>query len=496
MISESTLSATYGIAERLSSDKKYVEVVPNTVLHDLINANVSVNTWAKVESPDQVWSISDIIDDSKRQDDEGNYPHDEAVEEAACTVADIVKGNHIVAKNEVIPKTLEVHELYSRLMEDRVTNIQTPALIMPNVYHDVWSNDHLSGLVKRFKGIAFKDYATPKSFPSLDEPTLREMLNTGLSSLDEDIESWYQQLPDEKLQSTYRAVFIEKHPIGRTVNSQHVVPNTPFNREDLLIAHLISLNFEDKLPDNVNIGLDELREILVNIRSATGHAINRVFDQRSRDIRTKQLAFKLDRYDWEFNTGDGKRRVIHVNNDVYLDYLKNGGSPEAVLGSAMLDSLESYDSIMDNKESFEKQWNRRLAYHKQELGAHLYRAQRECVLLAMTRWINEQDQETLPVDRSIIHKQVEEGVSQLEPSAFEDDILVIRCLICDVLYSETDVKMFLSAMDTAELNDPDLEPRELALQATVDMVCRWMASQMELKDIPIEQQRAYIAGAT
>jgi hypothetical protein len=244
------------------------------------------------------------------------------------------------------------------------------------------------------------------------------------------------------------------------------------------LCYLIANGFEEHMPDGVNAPLDELRRQLARMREQAGRAIAAELRRRTRDLQTNYLVFAVRDHDWSYSP-EG-RKVVFVNNDVYLKYLNEGGTVESIYGAALAGVRMDYGVLMENAEMYTKKWNKFIGLHNQRVSAQIYRTQREAARLAMAMYINEQDQENLIQPKADLHKKTVVCLGNLQPKQFEDEAVAIRTLVCDVIYEHTNAKMVLNAMDTAELDNPDLNPRECALYATIDLLARWMAAQIEI----------------
>jgi hypothetical protein len=251
------------------------------------------------------------------------------------------------------------------------------------------------------------------------------------------------------------------------------------DRNDLLLVFLIASNFEEHLPEGITVDLSSLRLVLARVREQAGRAIGAEFKRRDRDRQIKNLVYRVAKYDWEY-TNDGRTTVM-VNNDVYKAFLEEGGSPEAIYGAVVSGGSTEYHSLVENKDLNERRWAKSAAMHAQKVAAQIYTSQREAVRVAMTKHINAQADEDLPMGKTELHQRVLTVLGKMNPKDFSDDLTAVRWVVCDVLFAHTNVKMVLDAMDTAEIENPDMSARECALMSVIDLVARWMAAQINVK---------------
>lgn len=479
MITEKVLEAVTPLAQRLSDNGHNLSAAQGTPLGDLVAANLSASAYTLASSPEAPIPSNLLLDDSKRRGASGDVDHDEAMKQLVALASDAVTGNFHLARNIVVPTTKAVHDKFVASMRAMEIDAKKPVGIVPNVYHDIWSNPQLQGLVDRFENVALNEAKTTFALPMIDGMALMEMLKTGIDSFDSVVIDWFENQPVEKPLETYRKVFIEGAPIGRQTNAVHVTPEGGLDRNDLVLVFLIASNFEEHMPDGITVPLDGLRLILSRLREQAGRAIGAEFKRRDRDRQIKNLVYRVARYDWEY-ASEGRTSVM-VNNDVYKTFLEAGGTPEAIYGAVVSGGSTEYHSLMESKDLNEKRWAKHAALHTQRVSAQIYTSQREAARLAMTSYINDQDEDDLPMARADLHQRTLTVLGGMNQKLFQDDLSAVRCLVCDVLYAHTNVKMVLDAMDSAGMEDPDMNARECALMAVIDLVARWMSAQINVK---------------
>lgn len=266
--------------------------------------------------------------------------------------------------------------------------------------------------------------------------------------------------------------------IGRPTNAVHLTNTGMLDRNDLLLVFLVASNFEEHMPDGMTVALDQLRLMLSRIREQAGRAVAGELTRRDRDRRNKVLVYEVNKHDWHFST-DG-RTVVKVNNDVYKAYLEENGTPEAIYGAVTSGASTAYQALLDEGDKNAARWARHVGLHTQKVSAQIFTSQREAARLAMVRYINEQDEEELIRPRAELHKNTVDALGKMQPKDFSDDMAALRRVVCEVLFCHTNAKMVLDAMDTAEMENPEMNARECALLACIDLVARWMAAQINV----------------
>lgn len=478
MITEKVLYSVVPIDTQLTESNRYLEPVTESILHQLVKASISPATAIAGEGPESSLPAHHLLSDSRRPSADGTVEHDVEMKEAVEVVSEGIRASLNLARNSVIPATKEVYELFGKRMEEMSIDASRPATIVPNVYHDVWATPQLEGLVDRFANVPLNEYKAPSSMPSISGIELQSMLKTGIDSLDEEVDRWYRDMDPEKPMDLYKKVFVNREvKIGRPTNVMHTT-DMGLDRNDLLLAFLIANGFEEHMPDDVPVSLDEVRNIMASVREQAGRAVAAELQRRERDVRNKVMVFSVRERDWEFSKKG--RMVIQVNNDVYLKFLEDGGTVETIYGAANLGANMDYDALLSNADKYTKQWDKFIALHNQRVNAQVYQTQREASRVAMAQYINEMSDDDLDEPKEHLHAKVIESLALYQPKDFADEMIAIRDMVCDVMYHHSNAKMVLTAMDVAERDNPEMTPRECALYATIDLLARWMASQINV----------------
>lgn len=479
MITEKVLNSVIPVDLQLTQSGRYIRPVPESVLFELTKVSISPASAISASTSESPVAVNQLLSDSRRPGADGTVEHDMAMADAVEMVAVGVRASLDLARNSVVPTTREVYELYGARMEEMAIDASRPVTIVPNVYHDVWAAPQLEGLVDRFANVPLNEYRMRGSLPMITGQEVMAMIKTGIESLDIELMDWVENREPEWALEVYRAVFVDKqHAIGRPTNVMHQT-DSGLDRNDLLLTFLIANGFESHMPDGVSLSLDELRNAMANMREQAGRAVASEIQRRARDVRNKVMVFSVQERDWEFSPKKG-RTVVQVNNDVYLKYLEDGGSVESIYGAALMGEQMDYSRLVNEAERYVKHWQKFIGLHNQRVSAQIWQTQREAARVAIAQYINAQEQDDLPEPKEHLHQKAIESLAECQPKDFNDEMVAIRCLVCDVFYHHSNAKMVLNAMDAAEQDNPEMTPRECALYATIDLLARWMASQIQV----------------
>lgn len=473
MISQKTTESVMPIVANLRAAGKFVTEASDTPLAELVRAGISATTYVKSTQPNAKMYYDTIWEDSIKSGPDGLVGHDIAMDEIVAAAVDTVNANLNIARNEAMPTVKEIYAVYSKHMEELDIDAKSPVVIMPNIYSEVWGSPYLDGLVSRFVDVPLDVAEFPMALPSLSGEEIHAMIRTGIASFDVQIKVWLNNLPADKLVNTYNKTFVNKSvSVGHQIGSQHVVNGSNLDRNDLLMIFLIATGFEDNIPDGVNMPLEMLQLHMSKMREQAGRALAIELLRRERDVANEVLVYQVSEPDIN------SKRTVRVNNDVYLKYLKNGGTPESIYGAVINDGPKTVTALVDNAEKNAKTWNSFQILQNQRVAAQVYTAQRDSVLYAISKYIVSSDPESLPTAKDALQVRLRKVVGECREKDFDVEIVAVRNIVCDVLYANTNSKKLLLAMDAVEEANPSLEPREVALYATIDLVAQWVAGQM------------------
>lgn len=477
MITESVFNAAKEITSALKA--RGLRVIPKegSVITVLDQSTISATAVVNATTQSSLLNAENIIADSRATGSDGGVRHDEVLSQIGDNESKVLTSLLSLCRTELKADTLEVIEMFDREMDGMSVKIDDPYSVVPNVYHRLWGLTQFQMLVDRYKNTPFEVFRFGGEFPEMEEFDLLKYLRVGVTSIDEVINDWIHDRPAGRIAEVYKRVFVNKTAFaGRQVMTTGLTEDG-FDRNDVLTVMLLAQGMLKNIPDNVNIPLSTLENILANVMASSGRIVNQILARREYDDKANLLIHKTELVAGVNNKFT--RTLIHVNNDVYQRYLEEGYSVDAIYGAVQTKSSISYDYIVANQSKLVGAFERFKRIYNQELGSVLLAGKKEALRLAFTKFINKLEEDKLPADRAQVHGHATKCVQALEAIDIQDMPRAIRDLVCDVMYPTTNAKLFLHAMDTAEIENPGLTPREYALLAQIDLVARMVAANLK-----------------
>lgn len=478
MISKSAIKAARVVTENMGSEGRVIDVNGESILQRLVEASISPSLAIEMSDRGFAGFVSDesIVASSQFRGPDGIYVHDLVKDEIVTAVAQTITANLDLARNVVIPMARDTHLTYLTALEQLEKDVMQPVSILPNVYHAIWGMPQLTGMIERFENTPKSIIEFPAGMPSMPEEAIVDMMRTGIPELDMEIGAWVKDQPANKIRNIFHTVFVTREGMpGGYINAKHRTEEG-YDRNDLLALFLVASNFEDNLPDGVDIDLTRLRSGMWSVRDQVGRVLSAELRRREMNRNNNALIFGTE----ERYVGENIYRIVSVNNDVYRKYLEEGGTPESIYGAIMYNAPTTYASLLANKEDNERKWNRYYGMFTQRVAADMFVAQKRALDIAVMKSYAQMPAEERGVSESMMKVMLKEAIEALEPGNFKKDNgqIVVRDVVCATIFAHTNVGRVLTAMDTVEETDPNLTPREAAMFATIDLLARWMADQI------------------
>lgn len=480
MIRKGTIEAAFPLAQLLAD--KGIEVTPieETPVAKLLNAG-TLNLPTRGVDENAFPVEERILKASRAAGPEGVIRHDEVMSDLVEVISATVRGNLDMARNVVNPIVKEVVQDTEEFVQNSIalksTHIQIKPVFLPNVFNSSLIED----MVKRFDGIDYKDVDLTLSIPhDTDRESLLELAKTGADAFDNDLKDICSKMSDEDVAYAYNAVF-GANPTLRARRLADVV-SVNGRPEQALLTHLFARKLINEVPEGVNIGLEEYRAYIATILAQSGRAIVAIMARREADKRMNRLILSYpnpDRLGQELLT-------ITVSGDVYNRWLSEGGSPEAIFGDFITTQNKGYKAILDQKDFLENEWAKREKVLTTRIRLEKFNFAVEGIALALSKQITEIDSEVLPVPKAILHQRLKVALGGLYGKFYDDLFVYARKLVCEVMFPHTNALEILCAIDNTMSDFPEMDIREAALIATIEVVSNWVAKLCKLENVGVQ----------
>jgi hypothetical protein len=487
MIHENTVSIAYPLAQTLRERGLQVTPLPQTPLASLVAAGVYPEPTKGYEGDLTIGGL--IVRGSLLKDQFGVCQHDLVMDEVSDVIAESVKNNLSLAKdvvNPIVKKVLaDVEEREKALAITTPTQIE----ILPVNYQPIWNSPVLTEMVARYQEIEPKAVQLTLSVPyDTSRAALLELAKTGASRFDQEISELFDSVSDEELKQVYTLVFSsgpgEKQArlLSDVVNVSDIT--NLHNRQAVpILIHLWARKLLQEPPEGVADGIGAYRSYLADIVSQSGRAITAALRRRENAAQSKQL---VGAWPAGLDQLGLKPITIYVNGDVYTNWLEAGGEPDAILGSFITNQERGYTALLEGKDGYARDWARQYRILSTTQRQDRINTTINSLRQAMAGVINTLESDALIVPRETLHRQLEVVLGKLSGHFYNDLYVCVRKVVCETLFPHTLSLKILSAIDRVAEEYPNIEVREAALLATIEVVSLWIAKLCRVEYLNIK----------
>lgn len=455
MISPESLKAVEVMAVEMA--KKGVRLAPlgDTPLQMLFEACAKDHVTSQGELP----KPPDLLTRSQRLTLDGVDQHEVYLEEFAERVSQSVGTMVAIARNQINPM---VTELMGRIDEAMklTAKTQLPFQIQMIFRHAIFKNSAMDELTRRYqKGEPEPPVLRGLDWPEMSLAELKKGLVSHVGRVDQDLMTFLKTCGDDQIQACYKVTF-----------QQEPSPCVLDPAEQALLIFFWCENWLNDIPEQVLGSLSEIQALLTKMKSYQGRILQRAIEDYARSIKYRQIVL----YAPSVRTRSEPIRVLGEN---YNDWLKEGGSPELLMGSVLLGEKVSFAMAPERREAAMK------AYYK---DVRLQDYERNSLLRI----------KVMEAVRSYVMAEIETCATEVQPDARRDYFAFlkqrpyhthidlgpwVRELLASVFFTGSRALNILQSMDEIMAQQPDMEAREAATFAAIDLVVLYLAGMMEAR---------------
>jgi hypothetical protein len=420
---------------------------------------------------------ADLVNCSKYKDLGGNYLHDDAMENFVSLASVIVAKNLDMARNRANPMIKEVVDSAVGYADAKAMSTLSPMNVMVEYYPLPYNCPILGELVSRYSDIPNNDMKLTVIFQPMAAGEIRKNAVTGISRLDEDVMSWLENVSDETVEGIYNDVFGER---AKTLND--VMTTLATRPACSLLVFLLARRFKDNIPDGLNIDLGSYKEYVTTLMGQAGRVVASVIRLRADNDRADYMVKSFPDYvDSYLGVPSGQ---IKVNADVYNRWTKAGGVPEALFGAIHAGETSlNYTKLLGESDRFVEIWRRATALMKTRVEFDRFNHFLEGLRQALLNQVGTMDASLRVFTDQAYKERITDHLARVKEGGVDAPWHVARKLVCRVFFPHTEAEAVLLAIATQVKLNPDMELREAALLATVDIVTTWVAKQFNIQSV-------------
>lgn len=416
----------------------------------------------------------------------GDYDtREQSITQLSDFISNIARQNIYLAQNVVLPL---INEYTDRLNEQlqASTGISNLAIrVIADNSGGILNSTALINLISQYRDTSGNGNTIGAHRLHGTVEMLKPLLRTGSESFDTFIEQWYNTNNvklDKTLIDTYNAIFTSTNKL----ELRRVFIELGF--ESALFGILLAKNFLKETPEGVAMDLENYNAALMTVIAAGCSFLGRTIQKYETNIRKGGLILKFPVRGREFMFDDafsGENDIL-VNPDVYEEYLNQGGSPEAIVGSYLTSNIVDKDALLANKTELENAYervanagrlnrvNNRLALVKDSL----HNVARNILKDINAKFNDDSPYAGVEYKNNIFNTEVAEFIKRTSIHDTDDIYDLMRRFVCRIFFKETHIEEMLMKIDMLAKDSPGKDVNELAIIASIDFAVEWLVSQL------------------
>jgi hypothetical protein len=436
-------------------------------------------------------SIEQVLDDAQQTSMVANMgegsEHDMVMEETASDVVATLNSSINFARKVLAPAAAKVDSA----VREAIQNF-APARYYVDAYHihDIMFSDGLTSMVARFENSPI-DALQRIALPDLTEGDLVTMLATGQGSWDGMVSHWLATKPEGWLREVYGRLFGVN--VGTNLIPDHAIAvksgldgkyqiQIKVGTEDFLLAGYLLSQALFSNPQSTEATGSEWRSIMSTWTQQLGRAMG-VFQRyvaRQIAVKLMVLHWPAPNVAWVKNPDDA--RIVVLGN-AYNDWLKDGGSPEMLIGALFAGDNTLPTTATDlnaKKEVYANAYQRYEQILAREVASRSGEVIGNAFATALVLALNEATDDELPlgVERGAIARSLGERLQAIRNWPELDIYRTARELLATGVFHKPTALYWLETIDQLMAANVDLSPQEAAYIAVRDYVTTFVANQI------------------
>lgn len=390
-----------------------------------------------------------------------------------------------VTFNDAVPMVKDVMETMKQVINPDIPVAYSTSEIIPIIYDDIWNSPFVMELSTRGRSMKVPQVSYAGMIRSIADEAYADLVQlamVGLPALDDSIKRIIGGFSEADL----RGLFVNTFMNGWLPNQRPldlIVGDTAggLQRDQWLIIHQWAQNLRNVAPRDSAFDLARYRMNLTALEELCAWVVAGVDSMRNTQSKDDILIVKVQ----------GAR--LFVNNDLYVNYLRDGGTPEAVLGVSLIEKAAQFKSsfLKAEKEMLEKAWSRHVQIttvkHSEQMNGT---ARRQLHLAlektAMARLQAKEGETTIEASvRNGTLKGVLDTIAKMVhalPTDFTRDLhRWVFSIVSNAFYPDSDVGLLLNCLcEVGDRKDSGLSAEEIRVIAVINFVADWLANSVRI----------------
>lgn len=455
MLSENTVVATRGLASTLTNSGLVLGVKPNTPLQVIMSEQSPMFVGRDITQVPQEDVEQELVSTAHTQMF-GAAHHTASQKNFAALIGKQVEQSIRFARNEVNPLINEIIDSTQDMVERMRNNSALERPVRMLKLDSVYRNEFLLLQIKPHLAKRVQPSVIEGDFErrlmSVSAGQRLELMKTTSTSLNMALDALDKEKDFTSL--------IDGGLSARKVDN-------PYTSLDVLAKYLYLRGIQ--LGKSEIFGKDNLstreRIAVANMVAFYANQIGNIITMADNHTSNKRIVLSHSEYG------------INVHEKNYLEWLRNGGSVEALLGYVATNSNDS-SGLRNNPEGFVKRYEVAKRSASTKVSAEINGEIEQRTSEAITQYINTEVEEQ---HRPAAHAQLRAARKEFPFYGNMDIDNYVRYIVCKAIADDTDAYAYLNAMDEQFKIDPSMPRKEAAVMAAATLVVRYVTRQLEIE---------------
>lgn len=468
MLSRGAVQSAWALTEKLDAAGIVVRPVENTPLAALVQASRPPVDMLNL-GEGEYYPDLDLIDhmaNSPMDSQINASQHDLVVDEMAPVLFEAVRGHIHFARTVVSPVVDALASQVRQALEDQSASSLLGMEVIVRETPEVWVNQVLASAANKFIELPYDPPAFNTKLGELDAAALREIMASGTSRLDKDVDEWLILVGgDGFLLDVYNTLF-------RSALSDVAMEfgKSMSDRDWALATFLLARKLCEAVPpEGTEMSANRYEQAMVEFRNQAAKQVAWHIEQYAAEVKAGQLVAEVG------------ERCCWVNAELYRKWIEEGGTNEVLFGNLLSKpALTTVSSINERAGDLLASWNKHSIYVTSLEANRKFERTKQFLSMFFHRALAEDTTEAnLGTAEQVFERfqDLLDGVREGEMECL--DSLCLR-LVCSSRFPHTAAYEILDGINTAIKQNPQLEAREAALISFSKYVANWAASMFSV----------------
>ncbi|MNM21308.1 hypothetical protein D3C81_316670 [compost metagenome] len=420
-----------------------------------------------MESEDQIADANEVIVGADAQ----------AIDDQVGSLSNAVNTMVYTARNVIVPT---IDGLVQQYVARQSGSFQPNVSVNAFKYHGVHSEP------------ALVNHIASKYAQVVAQPNYRTFILNGLSAEaivtlvaennphleSSQVVEWLLEMGAERILAVWAKLYGTSREFDFSSASWMSPASWPLQIDELLLAYCLTGALREA-PQEVtaeSVDLQQWELVLGNLHELIGSKLLQAYQYRAQDAKNQRLVLNTDGKD-AMRTGTV---AVLVNGDVYNGWLQAGGDVQALLSVAVHQpNLKNVAQINPVADELVAQWTKYYPVLRQACLDNGLRNRRRDVVAVFLNNTTPAVEGLPQIDTGVAAELLDNELRAIDDEEYEKPYLLFAGLVCRIYYPNQRLYFgFMRAMDRYAKVHPGASGRELAIEATIELVATYLADQM------------------